>query len=249
MRIFHLKIIFWPFPAVFGLMTALALPSIGQSPAAASRSAPTAAEFEANFGTDSGSQAVPAPYVQPSEKVKFDSYLWEAYGPYPIASAAFVSGFHQATRNPPEWREGFPGYGERLASDFGISAIDETTRYAVAEATGEDVFYYRCHCPGVWPKLKHAVVESVVARRGADGHKVFNLPALVAPYAGPMVAVYAWYPSRYSAKDAFRMGNYGMLAYLGDEISLEFVPLLVHSAKGHSWVSRLHLENRHAAAE
>ncbi len=239
--------------ALFALMAAQALLSFSQPFKDAAQSAAAVAGFHSGFRPDFGADPAPqgglAHYMQPSQKVKLDSYLWEAFGPYPIASAAVVSGFHQATRNPPDWREGFVGYEERYASDFGISTIDETARYGMAEATGEDVFYYHCHCAGVWPRLKHAVAESTMARRGAGGHKVFNLPALVSPYAGPMVAVYTWYPHRYSAKDAFRMGNYGLLAYLGDDISLEFVPSLIHSSKKRGWIARLHLENRHAAAE
>jgi hypothetical protein len=37
-----------------------------------------------------------------------------------------------------------------------------------------------------------------------------------------MTAVYAWYPNRYNAKDALRMGNYSLLGYVGGNIALEF---------------------------
>ncbi|MGH9343329.1 MAG: hypothetical protein ACRD19_06170, partial [Terriglobia bacterium] len=150
----------------------------------------------------------PAPadsvYARPARTDTFHDYVYETFGPFPLASAAFMAGIHQATRNPPEWREGFPGYGERFASGLGISSIDVTTRYSLAVALREDTLYYRCRCSGVWPRLRHVVLESAVARRGPDGHKVFSLPVFVAPYAGPMVAVYTWYPNRYDWKDAFR---------------------------------------------
>jgi hypothetical protein len=79
-----------------------------------------------------------------------------------------------------------------------------------------------------------------MARRGDDGHRIFSFASLVAPYAGSMTAVYAWYPSRYNAKDAFRMGNYTMLGYVGGNIGLEFF------YRGpHSLLSRMHLDNGH----
>jgi hypothetical protein len=79
--------------------------------------------------------------------------------------------------------------------------------------------YYRCECKGVFPRLGHAVISTLTARRGEDGHRVFSLPALVAPYAGTMTAVYGWYPGRYDDKDAFRMGNYSLLGYVGGNIA------------------------------
>ena len=57
-----------------------------------------------------------------------------------------------------------------------------------------------------------------------------------------MTAVYGWYPGRYGAKDAFRMGNYNLLALAGGNIAIEFL------YRGpHSFLSRVYLNNRHAA--
>jgi hypothetical protein len=67
------------------------------------------------------------------------------------------------------------------------------------------------------------VISAFTARRGEDGHTVFSVPALVAPYAGTMTAVYGWYPDRYNAQDAFRMGNYTLLGYVGSNLALEFL--------------------------
>jgi len=106
----------------------------------------------------------------------------------------------------------------------------------------EDTLYYRCECQGLLPRVKHAMFSTLTARRGDDGHRVFSLPALIAPYAGSMTAVYGWYPSRFSAKDAFRIGNYSLLAYMGENISLEFF-----YSGPHSLLARMHLNNAHAA--
>jgi hypothetical protein len=191
---------------------------------------------------------VTIPYVQPSQSVKLHNYLYEAFGPYPLAWTMLVAGYHQAKHNPPDWREGLPGYGERYASDFGTSAVNITTRFALAEALHEDTLYYRCACSGVWPRFKHAVYWTAFAHRGADGHTALAVPAIVAPYVANMTAVYGWYPGRYGAKDAFRMGNYGVLAYLIGDISLEFLAPVLH-AKRSSVITRLHLDNRHLAPE
>jgi hypothetical protein len=100
--------------------------------------------------------------------------------------------------------------------------VATTTRYGLSEAFKEDTLYYRCECKGVFPRLSHALISTLTARRGEDGHRVFSFPALVAPYAGSMTAVYGWYPDRFGAKDAFRTGNYSLLAYAGENIAWSF---------------------------
>ena len=151
-------------------------------------------------------------------------------------------GIDQARKTPPEWRQGAEGYNKRVASDFGIAAVGTTTRYALAEVFKEDTLYYRCECNGVFPRLRHAVISTLTARRGEDGHRVFSFPALVAPYAGAMTAVYGWYPHRYDAKDVLRMGNYNLLEFVVGNIALEFL-----YSGPHSLLSRMHLNNGHGA--
>lgn len=180
-----------------------------------------------------------ATYVRPSHRTKLDNYIFDAYGPYPIAGAALAAGVNQFSNAPPEWRQGTEGFSKRVGSDFAIATIGTTTRFGLAEAFKEDTLYYRCECSGAWPRISHAVISTLTARRGEDGHSVFSLPALLAPYAGTMTAVNGWYPDRYGAKDAFRMGNYSLLAYAGGDIALEFL-----GSGNHSLLSRMHLKNR-----
>jgi hypothetical protein len=181
-------------------------------------------------------------YMRPTQKTKLRNYVFDAFGPYPIVGAAFAAGINQAENTPPAWKQGAQGYAKRFGSDFGIAAVSTTTRYALARAFREDTLYYRCECKGVFPRLRHAVISTFTARRGQDGHRVFSFSDLVAPYAGTMTAVYAWYPGRYDAKDAFRMGNYSLLWYAGANIGLEFL-----YSGPHSLLSRMHMNNGRGA--
>jgi hypothetical protein len=181
-------------------------------------------------------------YTRPTQAIKLHNYLFDAFGPYPIIGAAGAAGINQAYNTPPEWKQGVEGYSRRFGSDFGIAAISTTARYGLAQAFRQDTLYYRCQCKGVLPRLGHAVISTLTARQGNDGHRVFSFPALVAPYAGTMTAIYAWYPDRYSAKDALRMGNYTMLGYVGGNIGLEFF-----YSGPHSLLSRMHLNNTREA--
>ena len=183
-------------------------------------------------------------YARPTQGIMARNYAFDAFGPYPIAGSAFAAGINQFSNSPPEWHQGVEGYSKRLGSDFGIAVVGTTARYGLAQALKEDMLYYRCECRGVLPRLRHAAISTLTARRGADGHRVFSFPALVAPYAGSMTAVYGWYPNRYGAKDAFRIGNYSMLAYVGSNISLEFL-----YSGPHSLFSRMHLNNAHGSPD
>ena len=181
-------------------------------------------------------------YIVPTSSTKLKTFAFDAFGPYALVSGALFGGLDQATNTPPEWRQGFGGYSKRFGSDLGIAAAGTTTRYLLADALKQDTLYYRCECRGLFPRLRHAAVSTLSGRSGRDGHRVFSIPALVAPYAGSLTAVYAWYPSRYGVKDAFRMGNYSLLETIGGNIGLEFF-----YSGPHSLLSRIHLNNSHGS--
>jgi hypothetical protein len=183
-------------------------------------------------------------YTRPTQRTKLRNYAFDAFGPYPIAGAAFAAGIGQMHNTTPEWDQGAGGYSKRFGSDFGVAAVSTTIRYGLAQVFREDTLYYQCECEGVFPRLRHALISTLMARRGDDGHHVFSFPALIAPYGSAMTAVYAWYPGRYNGKDALRMGNYTMLGYVGGNIALEFF-----YSGPHSLMHRMHLNNGHGAPD
>ncbi len=203
---------------------------------------------QSSGSTNSSNTALPAnpqpalTYSPPSAKTKFTNYLFDAFGPYPIIGAAIAAGINQADNAPPEWGQGAEAYGKRFGSNFGILAISTSTRYGLAAAFREDTLYYRCECKGFFPRLEHALISTLSARRGEDGHRVFSFPDLVAPYAGTLVGVYAWYPDRYNGMDAFRLGNYSLIGYAAENVGLEFI-----YQGPHSLMSKMHMNNTHAA--
>jgi hypothetical protein len=183
-------------------------------------------------------------YTRPSEATKLHNFVLDMVGPYTLVGVAAVAGIDQYSNAPPEWKQGAEGYGKRFGSTFGVAAVSTTTRYGLGEVLREDTLYYRCECRGILPRLGHAVLTSFTARRGEDGHRAFAISSLVAPYAGTMTAVYAWYPNRFGAEDAFRMGNYNLLLNVGENVLLE----LIYGGP-HSLGSRMHLGNPRGARD
>jgi hypothetical protein len=185
------------------------------------------------------SQNLPYPspilvYTPPTEKEKLQLFGFDAFGPFAFAEATLTGGFQQATKSPPEWGSGWNAFGERVASNFGIELVTTTTRYGIAKILREDAAYYRCQCRGFFPRFRHAVVSTLTARQGADGHTVFSFAGLVSPYAGTMTAL-AWYPRRYGVKDGFRMGNYNLGGQAVGNLGLEFI-----YGGPHTLFSRIH---------
>lgn len=228
-------------------LAALAPAGNAQIAPSARYSASNMASPSGNTGPRSSDTAVPSPgdaqpevvltYTRPTKKAELHSYLFDAFGPYPIAGAVVFGAVNQETKTPPEWGQGMGAYGERVGSVFGIALVTTTTRYALAAAFREDTLYYRCECTGFLPRLGHAVISTVTARVGDDGRRRLSFPAIVSPYAGSMTAVYGWYPSRYGPKDGFRMGNYAILAFAVGNIAREFIyggPHTLFGRMGHS---------------
>jgi hypothetical protein len=167
--------------------------------------------------------ATTASYTKPDFGQRFHNYLFDSFGPYAIVGSALGGGIGQATNKPPDWGQGMEGYGDRVASKFGINLVATTARYGMAEIFREDTIYYRCECSGFFPRFKHAVISTVTARRGSDGHRTISFSNIAAPYAGTETAALGWYPSRFDAMDGFRMGNYLLLAYGGLNVAKEFI--------------------------
>ena len=200
------------------------------------------AEDSRNSVASTNMRKLDLPYIRPTQATKVKNFAFDAFGPYAFVGGIYMGGIDQATKTPPEWKQGFSGYAQRFGSDFGIAAAGTTTRYLLADSLKQDTLYYRCECSGIFPRLRHAAVSTLTGRSGEDGHRVFSVPALVAPYAGSMTAVYGWYPRRYGAIDAFRMGNYSLLESVGGNIALEFF-----YSGPHSLLSRMHLNNSHGS--
>src|SRR5271168_2637401 len=126
-------------------------------------------------------------YHRPTEHEKLRTYAFDTFGPYAFAGSALTAGIAQGETAskahtagiPPDWGQGWDSYGARFGSDFGINLITQTARYSLAEVFREDAIFYRCECTGLLPRLKDALMSTVTARKGDDGHRVFSIPAIV----------------------------------------------------------------------
>jgi hypothetical protein len=214
------------YKSAFRLITLLSLALTISLPAAKAQSPPPAEPPPEVTATQAPTKILnlnpSLSYVRPTPREKLRLFAFDAFGPYAIGEALISGGSQQATNSPPEWGGGMNAFGERAASTFGIELVTTTTRYGMAAVLHEDAAYYRCECSGFFPRVRHALISTLTARHGEDGHTTFSISGLVSPYAGSMTAL-AWYPARFGVKDGFRMGNYNLGGLAIGNLALEFI--------------------------
>jgi hypothetical protein len=204
---------------------------------------PPLAKAQSASGTTATHTQPGQTYVRPTSHQLFRKYLFDAFGPYALIGAAAAAGInqasgarygdHQGSGTPPEWGGGAGAYFQRFASNYGINITANTYRYGLGALLHEDTSYYRCECAGFGHRLGHALITTVAARHGEDGHYRFSFVNLSAPYAGTMTAALGWYPGRYEPSDGFRMGNYALATYAGINVAKEFIYGGPHTLMGH----------------
>jgi hypothetical protein len=146
-----------------------------------------------------------------------------AFGPLAFVGSSISAGINQATNFPRAWGQGAGAFGERVASNMGISVVTATAQYGMAEAFQEDTRYYRCTCSGFFHRFWHAGISSVEARRGDDGHTSFSISLTASPFVGPLVAANTWIPSRHGPSLGLNMGAFNLLGQFGQDEALEFL--------------------------
>jgi len=74
--------------------------------------------------------------------------------------SVFVGLIDQASGSPYQWGGGFEGYGRRVASVYGRSAIQNVFSAAGNAALKYEPRYDRCQCTGFGARTKHAVIRN-----------------------------------------------------------------------------------------
>jgi hypothetical protein len=209
---------------LLGLIAAVAflLPAHAQGPTGETS---TGAQAPSLPDAPKPAQSVPQ-YHPPSSADRWHEYFFDAFGPIAIGRAAIGGAILQLRNTPPDWRQGAGPFAQRVASQYGLAMLNYTAEYGVGAVLRQDMKYYRCVCNGVLPRVGHAARMTLAARKGEDGHHVFSVPKLIAPYAATMGEL-TWYPARYGPKDALRDGNYSLLENFGTNIAREFIHFLV----------------------
>jgi hypothetical protein len=145
-------------------------------------------------------------YKRPDSKTRFKRYAKSVVGLEALAKNVIFAGYATWRNSPEEWGDNWEGFGRRVASGVGKSAIKGTTMYALDEAFKLDSAFYRSRKKGLGGRLGDALLSTFTARK-PDGRKVLGVPRIAGTYASSVIAAEAWYPKRFDYKDGLKSGT------------------------------------------
>lgn len=112
-----------------------------------------------------------------------------AYGT--LEGAAFA-GLAQWENSPPQWGNGWSGYGKRLASNLGEFYIQEGITEGLAAALNRPLDYARCTCRDAGQRVGWAL-RGAITDPMPDGTHPLAIPRIVGAYAGSFAQA-SWMP-------------------------------------------------------
>jgi hypothetical protein len=189
--------------------------------------APVAAQERANDEQEIVSpfpeQAPPHAVLLHPHRAQRDKYLWSTFGPPGVLDSVVGAGFAQWMDRPKEWEQTESGYMKRFASEYAETAINATTKYALARFRDEDPSFHPCGCSGFRRRALHAIVSPFVAYRFDNGQPQFSMARLAGTATGNVVSTAVWKPATTTfGSQAAHLGT-DLVSAMGVNLLREFV--------------------------
>ena len=138
----------------------------------------------------------------------FERQSFTAPGIY--VKSSFLGLLDQARGDQPEWGGGMQGYGQRFASVYGQSLVQNSLSTAGNAWLQYEPRYDRCRCRGLWPRTRHAFMRNFVTYNRTEQELRPQFALYGAAFASGMVSS-TWKPGG----DVWGQGAHGMLTQAG----------------------------------
>lgn len=161
-------------------------------------------------------------YQRPDAEKRFKRFVNNIFGPVALARTFGSSGIQSWRKSPAEWGDNWSGFGRRLGSEFGKSAIRNTTVYALDEALTVDSSFYLSKRKDAGAKFRNALLSPVTARK-PNGKRVIGIPRITGVLVSNVVAYETWYPARFGYRDGLRATAISFGVSAGVNLFREFV--------------------------
>jgi hypothetical protein len=129
-----------------------------------------------------------------SGQEKFDYYVQHTFAVGDFLERSALAGIAQWRDSPPEWGQGWTGYGHRLGSNFGQYSIKKTLQFGIGAALKEDPRYFASTESGFWRRASHAVSQTVIVKNDYD-RRVFSYGRVTGTLGGSFISR-TWHPER-----------------------------------------------------
>src|SRR5260370_27155354 len=129
------------------------------------------------------------------QKRDHDSLAKQAVGKPAIIRAGVGATVGQIANRPHEWGRGPAGFGRRLGSAMGTHGVRSSVQFGVATVRHEVLKYYPSGKHGFGPRMEHALLSTVVARKTTNGRPTMATGRVSGAVAGAFVSR-LWQPAR-----------------------------------------------------
>ena len=134
----------------------------------------------------------------------------------------------QTVNRPHEWGRGTSGFAKRAGSAFGKHLVKTGVQVGVATWRHEDLKYYPSEKPGFGPRMQHALVSVVVARKTTTGKPTAATGRVSGSLAGGFVSR-LWQPARlHTVSSGFASSGISLGVDAGSNVVREFWPEIRH---------------------
>ena len=151
-------------------------------------------------------------------------YVKHTFSKSSLIRSGAGAAIQQARNNPREWGRSPAGFGKRLASGLGEHAIKSTIEFGVATARHEELGYRPSGKQGFGPRLKYALMSTVVTRKTTTGKNTFA-SGRVSGAMGSGFISRLWMPARLrTISSGVATGGVLLSVDAGTHVAREFWP-------------------------
>ena len=148
-----------------------------------------------------------------------------------VAGSVAGATIQQARNSPHEWGSGWGGFGKRVASSFGAHAVKSAIQTTVSTIRHEELSYQPSGKQGFGPRVKYALLRTVVTRKTTTGKKTFNSGEVSGAVGAGMISR-LWMPARlHTVASGFSTAGITIGADAGMNVTREFWPEIRHPKK------------------
>lgn len=156
-------------------------------------------------------------------------------GPNAVAAAAMGAGVNQGNNSPSEWGQGAAGFGKRFASALGKHVVKSAIQSPVAYIRHEEVGYRPSNKHGFGPRLRYALVSTVITRKTTTGKTTISTSEISGAFGSGLISR-LWQPaSLHTVSSGFLSGGITLGVDAGGHVLREFWPEIRHP-RSHSHV-------------
>ncbi len=169
-----------------------------------------------------------APAADDHEQPSAAQYAKHAVGPAAIARAGAGAAVNQANNTPSEWGQGAQGFGKRIGSAFAKHIVKKAIQFPIARLRHEALGYERSNQPGFGPRLRHALLATVITHKTNSEQKTIAAGEISGAIGSGLISR-LWQPaSVHTVSAGFLSGGITLGVDAASNVLREFWPNIRH---------------------